>query len=67
MNASEAHKMTDQELREETQRLRRELYNLKSQAVTQKLENPKAPINIRRDIARLLTEQKQRSIQSKKA
>lgn len=67
MKASEVHKMSQQELVEEGQRLRKRLFELRSQAVTEKLENPKQLGNIRRDIARLLTEQRQRQLKEVKA
>jgi len=67
MKASEVHKMSQQELVEESQRLRKQVYELRSQSVTEKLENPKQLGNIRRDIARLLTEQRKRQIQEVKA
>jgi large subunit ribosomal protein L29 len=59
--ASETHKLSPDELKSEESRLRRELYDLRSQAVTQKLENPRQLRNLRRDIARVLTERKLRS------
>ena len=60
---AELHKMKDAELREEVVRLRKRLYELKSQAVTEKLENPRELGNIRRDIARILTETRARQPQ----
>jgi len=60
MKAQEIHAMNDEELILEKYRLRRRLYDLKAQAVTEKLENPRELGNLRRDIARLLTEQNQR-------
>ncbi len=63
MKADEAHKMSDEELRVEVERLRRHHYDLRVQAVTEKLENPRQLGNTRRDIARLLTEQRARQIQ----
>lgn len=60
MKANEAHKMSDEELGVETERLRRHLYDLKSQAVTEKLEDPTQLGKARRDIARLLTERRAR-------
>ena len=50
MKAIEAHKMSDQELVEEEQRLRRRLFDLRSQAVTEKLDNPRQMQGIRQDI-----------------
>ena len=63
MKASETHKMSEAEIREELGRLRARLYELRSQAVTEKLENPRELGNIKRDIARLLTEQRSRQLQ----
>ncbi len=62
MKALEVHKMNDEELTVEQDRLRRELFNVRSQAVTEKLENPRQLGNIRRDIARVKTEQRARQI-----
>ncbi len=62
MKASETHKFKDEELKVEVARLRKRLYELRTQAVTEKLENPKQLGNIRRDIARLLTEQRARQL-----
>ena len=56
MKPSEVHKMSVDELRVEEQRLRRHLFDLRSQAVTEKLENPRQLSHTRRDIARVLTE-----------
>lgn len=61
----ELHKMSDAEILEETGRLREKLYTLRQQAVTEKLENNREPGNIRKDIARLLTEQNMRAMKSK--
>lgn len=47
--------MKTDELHAELERLRRHLFDLRSQAVTEKLENPTQLGNTRRDIARLLT------------
>lgn len=63
----ELHKMSEAEIVEETQRLRTRLYDLKQQAVTEKLENNREPGNIRKDIARLLTEQRTREVAATKA
>lgn len=57
---TELHKMSDAEILEETRRLRDRLYTLRQQAVTEKLENNREPGNIKKDIARLLTEQNMR-------
>ncbi len=62
MKTDEVHKMKDEELTVEANRLRHELYELRSQAVTEKLENPRQLRHMRRDIARLLTEARSRQI-----
>ncbi|MEM6855933.1 MAG: 50S ribosomal protein L29 [Planctomycetota bacterium] len=64
MKANEVHKMSDAELVETVGQLRSRLFELRSQSVTEKLENPKELGNIRRDIARVLTETRTREIQS---
>ena len=66
MKKSEVHKMSDAEMTEEVARLRKQLFELKCQAVTEKLENPRQLGNIKRDIARILTEQRQRQLQESK-
>ena len=69
MKASEAHKMTEVELNLELGKLRQHLFVLRSQAVTEKLEDPSQMGKARRDIARLLTElsARQRSAPAAKA
>lgn len=62
MKANEVHKMSDAELKVEDDRLRRRLFELKSQAVTEKLENPRELGEIRRDVARVKTEQRSREL-----
>lgn len=61
MKASETHKMSDAELAEEVGRLRTRLFELRTQAVTEKLENPRQMGDLKRDIARILTEQNART------
>jgi large subunit ribosomal protein L29 len=65
MKAQEVHKMSDAELTVEIDRLRRSVYDLKSQAVTQKLEDPTQIRKTRRDVARLMTEINARRTASK--
>ena len=62
MKAAEVHKMTDAEIAEELPRLRSRLFELRSQAVTEKLENPTVLGKTRRDIARLMTEVRNREL-----
>ena len=62
MKASDVHKMGEDEMVEELGRLRKRLFELRSQAVTEKLENPRQLRHIRRDIARIQTEQREREL-----
>ena len=61
MKYSEVQKMSTQELQIEEQRLRRHLFDLRAQAVTEKLENPKQLLATRKDVARVLTALRHRS------
>ena len=54
--------MSNEEIVEELGRQRRHLFDLKSQAVTEKLEDPTQMRKSRREIARLLTEQRARQL-----
>ncbi len=62
MTGEEVSKMAPEELKQELQRLRRHLFDLRSQAVTEKIEDPTQLSKTRRDIARLLTERRARQI-----
>jgi len=64
MKASEVHAFSDEEIGVERERLRRQLYDLRAQAVTEKLENPRQMGEIRKDIARILTEQRRRQLET---
>jgi large subunit ribosomal protein L29 len=55
VKAKQIREMTDAELQGSLADLEKRLFELRSQAVTEKLENSKAIINVRRDIARLRT------------
>ena len=55
MKAKDYHEMSTDELGDRLGELERNLFDLRTQAVTEKLENSKAIRNIRRDIARLKT------------
>jgi large subunit ribosomal protein L29 len=55
MNFSEMRQMKTEELYHELERLRRHTFDLRSQAVTEKLQDPSLLTNAKRDIARLLT------------
>lgn len=60
MKSEEVKKMTTEELGEELVRLRKKTYDLRCQAASEKIEDPSQFKKTRRDIARLLTEQKAR-------
>ena len=62
MKSAEVHKMSDAELVETASQLRTQLFELRSQAVTEKLENPRQLGNLRKDVARVLTEKRRREI-----
>jgi len=60
MKAGEVHKMSVEELGVEVAKLRNDLYDLRSQAVTEKVEDTSRVRKLKKDIARLLTEQRTR-------
>ena len=55
MKIKEIRQLSDEELTTELERLRRHLFDLRSQAVTEKLEDTTMVGRAKRDIARLLT------------
>jgi len=55
MNLEEIRTMKSNELHDELERLRRHLFDLRSQSVTEKLEDPTQITKARKDIARILT------------
>lgn len=55
MKTSEIREMKTEELHAELDRVRRHLFDLRAQSVTEKLENPFQLTQARRDIARILT------------
>lgn len=55
MNASEIRDMRPDERQEKLGDLKRQLFGLRAQAVTENLENRHAIRNVRRDIARIQT------------
>ncbi len=60
MKTSEIRQLSDDELQSELDRLRRHLFDLRSQAVTEKLEDPSMLQKTKRDVARLLTIRRER-------
>jgi large subunit ribosomal protein L29 len=55
MKVEELQPMKTVELHDELERLRRHLFDLRAQAVTEKLEDPTQIVKTRKDIARILT------------
>ena len=55
MKAKAIREMTLVEMQEQLERDRQEQFNLRFQAATQQLENPRRLRDVRRNIARLLT------------
>ncbi|MCX5647221.1 MAG: 50S ribosomal protein L29 [Phycisphaerae bacterium] len=61
MKAKQLREMSQDELQGSLADLEKRLFDLRSQAVTEKLENSKSIINVRRDIARIRTVLRERS------
>ncbi len=55
MKALEIREMRDQELGDKLEELQKQLFELRSQAVTENLANSRAIMNVKRDIARVKT------------
>lgn len=55
MKAQQYREMSHDELENRLEELHRHLFDLRAQAVTEKLEDSKAITNVRRDIARIKT------------
>jgi large subunit ribosomal protein L29 len=60
MKAKAVHKLSEEELTIEVDNLRKKLFELKTQSVTEKIQDTSQYGKIRKDIARLLTEQTMR-------
>ncbi len=60
MNAKETKKLSDEEITVEVKRLRQKRFDLRTQAVTEKIQDTSQFAKTRRDIARLLTEKASR-------
>lgn len=67
MTPNEVRKLDDEEIQIEVRRLRRDLFDLRSQAVTEKITDTSRFGKIKKDIARLLTEQTVRATQQEQA
>jgi large subunit ribosomal protein L29 len=65
MDVKELQAMADIELLEKERQLRQEVFNLRFQLVTGRIENPMKIRQTRRDLARVKTVQAQKTIASK--
>ncbi len=61
MKAKEVHKLSDEEIDIEVTRLRRKQFELRTQAVTEKIQDTSQFGKIRKDVARLMTERNMRA------
>lgn len=64
MKMKEIRELSDEEVQAELARLRRHEFDLRAQAVTEKLEDPSLITKTKRDIARFLTAIKERQAQA---
>lgn len=62
MKAKAVHKLSEEELTIEVDNLRKKLFELKTQSVTEKIQDTSQYGKIRKDIARILTEQTSRRL-----
>lgn len=67
MKAKEVHKLNNEELALEVTRLHRRMFELRTQAVTEKIEDTSQFPKLRKDIARLNTELRAREQAATKA
>ncbi|MFT6942395.1 MAG: large subunit ribosomal protein L29 [Nitriliruptoraceae bacterium] len=65
--ASELRELADDELAERLDEGRQELFNLRFQVVTGQLDNPRRFAEVKREVARVLTVQRERSIAAARA
>jgi len=64
MKPAHFREMSQEEINLKLEELEKHLFELRSQAVTEKLENSKAIINVKRDIARIKTIMRERALES---
>ena len=65
MKASEYREMSTDELESKVQELQRHVFDLRSQATTEKLQDCRAVVNTRREVARMKTVLRQRQLVAK--
>ncbi|MBN2589133.1 MAG: 50S ribosomal protein L29 [Sedimentisphaerales bacterium] len=64
MKAGHYREMVQEELQMKLEELEKHIFDLRSQSVTEKLENSKAIVNVKRDIARIKTIMRERALES---
>lgn len=62
MKTAELRELSDSELVEKLEELKEELFNLRFQLVTGQLDNPRLLKQARKDVARVLTVQREREL-----
>ena len=62
MKAQQYREMSTDELQSTLEELQKHLFDLRSQAATEKLENSRSVVNTRRDVARIKTVMRQRQL-----
>ncbi len=67
MKINEIRELSDEELGNELRRLQRRLFDVRSQAVTEKLEDPSLLTKAKRDVARILTVMRERQLAAERA
>jgi len=65
--AAELRELSDDELQERLAEGREELFNLRFQIVTGQLDNPRRIADVKREVARVLTVQREREIAAARA
>lgn len=67
MKSTELRELSDQELSKKLEDTRAELFNLRFQMATSQLDNTARVNTVKKDIARVLTEQRAREIAAEKS
>jgi large subunit ribosomal protein L29 len=62
VKTDEIRELTDDEIQERVSQIQEELFRLRFRSATQQLENPALVRQLRRDVARLKTIQRERSL-----
>lgn len=67
MKPAEIRELSDAQLVEKLKEMRAELFNLRFQMATSQLDNTARVLTVKKDIARVLTEQRAREIAAEKS